>query len=66
MHIVGGHPAANLTAYRVAFVVAAAVALIGAACALTIRDSDAARTIPQRKSRQAARGQLDTAPSLAD
>jgi EmrB/QacA subfamily drug resistance transporter len=66
VHIVGGHPVANLTAYRVAFVVAAAVALIGTACSLTIRDSDAARTIPQRKSRPATRSQLDTAPSLAD
>jgi EmrB/QacA subfamily drug resistance transporter len=66
VHIVGGHPVANLTAYRVAFVVAAAVALIATACSLTIRDSDAARTIPQRKSRPATRGQLDTAPSLAD
>jgi EmrB/QacA subfamily drug resistance transporter len=66
VHIVGGHPVANLTAYRVAFVVAAAVALIGTACSLTIRDADAARTIPQRKSRPATRGQLDAAPSLAD
>ena len=66
VHIVGGHPVANLTAYRVAFVVAAAVALIATACSLTIRDSDAARTIPQRKSRPAGRGQLDAAPSLAD
>ena len=66
VHIVGGHPVPNLTAYRVAFVVAAAVALIATACSLTIRDSDAARTIPQRKSRAAARGQLDTAPTLAD
>jgi EmrB/QacA subfamily drug resistance transporter len=66
VHIVGGHPVANLTAYRVAFVVAAAVALIGTACSLTIRDADAARTIPQRKRRPATRGQLDATPSLAD
>lgn len=66
VHIVGGHPVANLTAYRIAFLVAAAAALIGAACAFTIHDSDAARTIPQRKSRATARGQLETAPSLAD
>jgi hypothetical protein len=66
VHIVGGHPVANLTAYRIAFLVAAAVALMATACSLTIHDSDAARTIPQRRSRSAARGQLDTAPSLAD
>ena len=66
VHIVGGHQVANLTAYRVAFLVAAAVALIGTSCSLTIRDSDAARTIPRRKRRLATRAQLDTAPSLVD
>jgi EmrB/QacA subfamily drug resistance transporter len=66
VHVVGGHPVANLTAYRIAFLVAAAVALIGTACSLRIRDADAARTIPQRRSRQAAPSKLDTAPSLAD
>jgi EmrB/QacA subfamily drug resistance transporter len=67
VHLVGGHPVANLTAYRVAFLVAAAVALAGTACSLRIRDSDAARTIPVRKSRRPVpRGPLDTAPTLAD
>ncbi len=66
VHITDGHPVANLTAYRIAFLVAAAVALLGTACSLTIRDSDAARTIPQRKRLPATRSQLDTAPSLAD
>ena len=66
VRIVGGHPAANLTAYRIAFLVAAAVALAGTACSLTIRDADAARTIPQRKGRRAALGQPATAPTLAD
>lgn len=66
VHIVGGHPVANLTAYRIAFGVAAAAALIGTACSLMIRDADAAPTIPQRKRRTATRSQLDTAPSLAD
>jgi len=66
VHVVAGHAVANLTAYRVAFLVAAAVALAGTACSLAIRDSDAARTIPQRKSRITTRGPLDTAPSLAD
>jgi EmrB/QacA subfamily drug resistance transporter len=49
MHVVDGHLAANLTAYRVAFLVAAAVALLAVPCALSIRDSDAARTIPGRR-----------------
>ncbi len=67
VRIVGGHTVANLTAYRVAFLVAAAVALIGTACSLTIHDSDAARTIPARKSRRpVSRSQLETAPTLAD
>jgi EmrB/QacA subfamily drug resistance transporter len=64
LHIVGGHPAANLTAYRVAFLVAAAVALMATACSLTIHDSDAARTIPERRSRRVAHGTLEPAPSL--
>ncbi len=71
LHQVGGHPVANLTAYRVAFVLAAAVALAATACSLTIHDSDAARTIPAPRSRQAtrrqaARSELDVAPSLVD
>ncbi len=66
VHVVGGHLVANLTAYRVAFVVAAAVALLGAACALTISDSDAARTIPVRKQRPAVLAPPDAAPTLAD
>jgi EmrB/QacA subfamily drug resistance transporter len=49
LHVVDGHAAANLTAYRVAFLVAAAVALLAVPCALSIRDSDAARTIPPRR-----------------
>jgi EmrB/QacA subfamily drug resistance transporter len=49
IHLVAGHPVANLTAYRVAFLVAAAVALLAVPCALSIRDSDAARTIPPRR-----------------
>jgi EmrB/QacA subfamily drug resistance transporter len=49
IHLMAGHPVANLTAYRVAFLVAAAVALLAVPCALSIRDSDAARTIPARR-----------------
>jgi len=66
VHVANGHPVANLTAYRIAFLVAAAFALLGTTCSLRIRDADAARTIPQRRARRAVPSQLDTAPSLAD
>ncbi len=66
IRIVTGHPVANLTAYRSAFLVAAAAALLAMACSLRIRDSDAVRTIPVRKSRAAAPSPLETAPSIAD
>jgi hypothetical protein len=52
VHLVGGHLVANLTAYRAAFLVAAAVALCGVACSLSIRDADAAATIPARPGRR--------------
>jgi EmrB/QacA subfamily drug resistance transporter len=52
VHLVGGHPVPNLIAYRVAFLVAAAVCLCGVACSLSIRDADAAATIPVRRRRQ--------------
>jgi MFS family permease len=54
LHLVGGHLVGNLTAYRVAFVVGAVFALLAIPCALTIRDSDAARTIPGRGGMRAA------------
>jgi EmrB/QacA subfamily drug resistance transporter len=54
LHMVAGHLVANLTAYRIAFLVAAAVCLLAVPYALSIRDSDAARTIPSR-SRAGAR-----------
>ncbi|HEX2317712.1 MAG TPA: MDR family MFS transporter [Streptosporangiaceae bacterium] len=63
---VGGHPEANLTSYRLAFLVAAAFALLGTAFSLKINDSDAARTIPALKRRRAGTDRLQTAPSLAD
>jgi EmrB/QacA subfamily drug resistance transporter len=70
VHVVAGHPVANLTAYRVAFLVAAVAALVGVACSLSIRDCDAARTIPERRRRRPVTevqpGPLDAAPSLAD
>ena len=48
-HLVAGHEVANLTAYRIAFLVAAAFCLAGVASALSIRDADAAATIPSRR-----------------
>ena len=54
LHEVGGHAVANLTAYRVAFLVGAAFALLAVPCALSIRDADAARTIPGRGGMRAA------------
>jgi MFS family permease len=48
-HRVAGHEVANLTAYRIAFLVAAAFCLAGVASALSIHDSDAAATIPSRR-----------------
>ncbi|HJY65435.1 MAG TPA: MDR family MFS transporter [Streptosporangiaceae bacterium] len=49
VHLVAGHEVANLTAYRVAFGLAAAIALCGVAWSLSIRDADAAGTIPARR-----------------
>jgi EmrB/QacA subfamily drug resistance transporter len=51
-HRVAGHEVANLTAYRITFLVAAAVCLAGVASALSIRDADAAATIPARRRRR--------------
>jgi hypothetical protein len=50
---VAGHEVPNLAAYRITFLVAAAVCLAGLASALTIRDADAAATIPARRNRAA-------------
>jgi MFS family permease len=52
VHRVGGHEVANLTAYRIAFLTAAAVSLCGMAFSLSIRDADAASTIPGRRGRE--------------
>lgn len=48
VHLVAGREAANLTAYRAAFLTAAAICLAGVAFSLSIRDADAASTIPRR------------------
>jgi EmrB/QacA subfamily drug resistance transporter len=59
VHLVAGHEVANLTAYRVAFGLAAAIALCGVAWSLSIRDADAAATLPGRRGRQ----ETDAAPA---
>jgi MFS family permease len=61
MHEVAGHLTPNLTAYRVAFGVAAAFALVGVAFAARISDADAAHTIPVRAGRQVAAKTRETA-----
>jgi EmrB/QacA subfamily drug resistance transporter len=48
VHLVAGHPVANLDAYRAAFLAAAAICLCALACSLSIRDADAASTRPGR------------------
>ncbi|MGO9083120.1 MAG: MDR family MFS transporter [Streptosporangiaceae bacterium] len=53
--VVAGRIEPDLTAYHVAFLVAAVVAAAGALVALTIRDADAAATIVSRQGRKAAK-----------
>jgi EmrB/QacA subfamily drug resistance transporter len=53
-HLVAGHEVANLTAYRITFLVAAAIALLGIGPSLSIKDADAAATIVRKKPRGAA------------
>ena len=53
VHLVAGHAVANLAAYRVAFLAAAAVCLCALACSLSIRDADAASTRPGRSGPEA-------------
>jgi hypothetical protein len=50
---------ANLEAYRAAFLAAAAICLCAVAFSLSIRDADAAATIPGRGGRQ----ETDAAPA---
>jgi MFS family permease len=64
VHLVAGHPEANLTAYRVAFLVAAAFAVMSIAFAMLIRDADAAQTIPGRARKQA--GEADAPHAAAE
>jgi hypothetical protein len=53
---VGGHLAPDLTSYHVAFLVAAGLAVMGAAVALTIHDADAAATMVRRGGRASESG----------
>jgi EmrB/QacA subfamily drug resistance transporter len=48
-HVVAGRVTADLAGYHAAFLVAAGVALVGAAVALTIKDVDAAATMVRRR-----------------
>jgi sugar phosphate permease len=52
-HVVAGRVVANLAAYHVAFLIAAAVDAAAIGVALTISDADAAATIPARRPRSA-------------
>jgi hypothetical protein len=63
VHLVAGHEVANLTAYRVAFLTAAAICLCAVACSLSIRDADAVSTIPWRRGRE--EGEPSPAPASA-
>jgi EmrB/QacA subfamily drug resistance transporter len=64
VHQVDGHIVANLTAYRVCFLVAAACALLGTIASLTIHDADAAKTMvnPRDRKKLAAAAQPAAAP----
>jgi EmrB/QacA subfamily drug resistance transporter len=53
-HRVAGHEVANLTAYRVTFLVAAAICLLALGSSLSIHDADAAATIPPPRQRRRA------------
>jgi EmrB/QacA subfamily drug resistance transporter len=63
----GGHVRPNLTAYHVAFGVAAGFAVAAALCALAIHDEDAADTMPGRRRRRAEQAEdLALGPTPAD
>jgi hypothetical protein len=61
-HIVDGRTVPNLAAYHIAFLVAAATALVAAVCALTISDAEAAPTIVPRQRRRAVPATRSEAP----
>jgi EmrB/QacA subfamily drug resistance transporter len=57
VHRAAGHEVANLAAYRITFLVAAAVCLAGLPAALSIRNADAVATIPARRRQGVQPGQ---------
>ncbi len=61
VHLVAGQEVANLTAYRAAFLVAAALCCCALPFSLSIHDADAASTIPGRKGQQAAEAEAPRA-----
>ncbi len=65
-HHVAGQLVANPAAYREAFGVAAAFCLTGLPFALSIRDADAAATIPARRRGRHARGSAQNRPRERD
>jgi EmrB/QacA subfamily drug resistance transporter len=56
VHVVAGHPVADLTAYHAAFLATAGVALAGSLVALTIDDAAAATTMVHRSSKTPVSG----------
>jgi EmrB/QacA subfamily drug resistance transporter len=71
LHRVNGHAVANLSAYHVCFLVAAASALLGVIASLSIDDADAAQTMvdPRERKRAASAASVrvgtDAAPAAA-
>ncbi len=59
--VVAGHPVADLAGYHSAFLVAAAIALVGAGVALAIKDSDAVSTMVPHDAEAAHETALATA-----
>jgi EmrB/QacA subfamily drug resistance transporter len=66
LHLVDGHQVADLHAFHVGLLVSASVAGIAALVALTIRDSDAARTMVRRRPSGTTAGTADSAGSGPD
>jgi EmrB/QacA subfamily drug resistance transporter len=66
VHLTGGHAEANLTAYHAAFLLASAVAVLGALVSLTVSDADAVQTMVRRgRLARADAGQVTPAPAGA-
>jgi hypothetical protein len=65
-HVVAGHLAANLDAYRAAFIVAALIALAGILPAQMISDEEAANTIPARGGRRGRAAAAQASSAVRD